>query len=273
MLSFITTNNLEGCCRALLREAALNGCSDLVERTLMMYPAEVFKTDINDDLIDEMFYTCGVLTCENKKQVDRYTGYVDCLNFIITKMAPRNDETIIDVCQIFQQRDIQVIAEVIRENRLDIVERMFRNHDFRHFSTNNCLYFHNTTSHDSRINLMCCAISCADYGMVELLTGKGMDISTSVCCRNKETFVDSFPPLICGLTGLLKLNDEVYETVDESKVLENIKSIVKDFARNFTGTTQSPRDSQEMWRRSSIPSHKTETSRTITVLDIIIFQF
>ena len=280
MLSFITTNNLKGCCRALLREAALNGCSDLVERTLMMYSAEVFKTDINEDLIDEMFYTCSTVSGEITKQVDRYPGYVDCLNYIITKIAPRNDRTI-DVCQIFKQRDIQVIAEVICENRLDIVERMFRNHDFRHFSTNNCLYFHNTTSHDSRINLMCCAISCADYGMVEFLIGKGMDISTSVCCRNAElSIVISFPPLFCGLRGLLNLNDKAYATVDESKVLENIKNIVTDFAGNFTGITRSPRDSHARRsprncsaRRSPIACHETETSQTITVFDIIISSF
>ena len=283
MLNFIITNNLEGCCRALLREAALNGYSDLVERTLMMYPAEAFADDINDDLIDEMFHACSNVTIENTKQVDRYSGYVDCLKFIITKMAPRNNETI-DVCQIFQQSDIRVIAEAIRENRLDIVERMFLNHDYRHFSTNNnCFSLFNTTSHNSRINLMCCAESWADYGMVEFLTGKGMDISTSNLCRNASTFDDSLPPLFCGLRDLLKLNDKAYATVDESKVLENIKNIVKDFAGNFTGTCtrpsrdsharRSPRNCCARRRRSSIAFHETETSQIITILDIIISSF
>ena len=280
MLNFIITNNLEDCCRALFREAALNGCSDLVEKTLMMYSAEVFDKDINDDLIDEMFYTCGTVSCQNTKQVDRYTGYVDCLKLIITRMAPRDDKTI-DVCQIFQQRDIQVIAEAIRENRFDIVEQMFRNHDFRQFSTDEYVSsIYSSTPHNSRINLMCCAISCADYGMIEFLTRKGMDISRISCRNVKKSIVISFPPLFCGLIGLLNLNYKACETVDESKVLENIKNIVKDFAGNFTGITRSARDLHARrspryccGRRSPIACHETETSQTTTVLDIIISGF
>ena len=47
ILNFIKMNNLEGCCPALFVAAALGGCSDLVERTLTMYPVEVFADDIN----------------------------------------------------------------------------------------------------------------------------------------------------------------------------------------------------------------------------------
>ena len=134
---------------------------------------------------------------------------------------------------------------------------------------------------------MCCAISCADYGMVEFLTRTGMDISTPCCCCYAEQVVSSFPLLFLGLTSLLNLNDKAYETVVESKVLENIKNIVKDFAGNFTGTARSPRDSHMRSnccgrrvpptdcgaRKSKIACHETETSQIITVLDIIISSF
>ena len=139
MFNFIITNNLEGCCRALFRAAAEKGWSDLVERTLMVYPAEVFADDINDHLINQMLDAYNVYTCENIKQVDRYTGYVDCLKLIITKMAPESDETI-DLCQIFKQSDIRAVAIAIRENRFDIVERMFRNYESRQFSIR-CIFF------------------------------------------------------------------------------------------------------------------------------------
>ena len=146
---------------------------------------------------------------------------------------------------------------------------MIRNHDYRHYSTE-CVYIYSTTSHNSRINLMCCAISCADYGMVEFLTGKGMDISTSICCRNSNLSdsADSLPPLFCGLRGLLTLNDKAQETVDESKVLENIKNIVEDFAGNFTGTT--PKNSHSTWTRYMKYAREREISQTTTVLEIII---
>ena len=142
MFNCIITNNLEGFCRALFRAAAEKGCSDLVERTLMMYPAEVFADDINDHLIYQMFQAYTVYTCENIKQVDRYTGYVDCLKLIITKMAPKNDETI-DLCQTFKQSDIGAVAKAIRENRFDIVERMFRNYKSQQFPIS--VYFSSNT--------------------------------------------------------------------------------------------------------------------------------
>ena len=301
LLNLIITNNLYSLCRALFQAAAEKGFSDLVERTLMMYPAEVFADGINDNLINLMFYAYNVYTCENIKQADRYTGYVDCLKLIITKMAPRNDETI-DLCQIFKQSDIRAVAIAIRENRFDIVERMFRNYESRQFSID--VYFssrYSTTSHCFGINMMCCAISCADYGMVEFLTRTGMDINTPSRC-NLIHIVSSFPQLFLGLTCLLNLNDKALETVDESEVLENIKIVVKDFAGNFTGTARSPRDSHMRCnrctarstryshmesnccrrrrsrpnypeRRSLIACHETETSQTITVLDIIISSF
>ena len=120
-------------------------------------------------------------------------------------------------------------------------------------------------SQKSGINLMCCAIRCIDYGMVEFLSEKGMDIST-VSCRYVEEGVLPLPPLFCGLRDLLNLNAEENEIVDErnktvyeSEVLKNLKQLVKDFAGNFTVTTQVSADSQA-----------TETSRVITVLDFII---
>ena len=129
---------------------------------------------------------------------------------------------------------------------------------------------------------MCCAISCADYGMVEFLTRTGMTISTPSCCCYANQIVLSFPHLFLGLTCLLNLNDKAYETVDESKVLENIKNIVKDFAGNFTGITRSTRLTHMIsncCRGSRSPTliacRETKTSHTITitVLDIIISSF
>ena len=88
----------------------------------MIFPVKVLVGDISmDALIVQMFNGC---TNRNRNEVGQYTGLVDTLKLIIETVVQRNEETV-DVSQIFKQSEVQVVVETIRQNRMDLVERIF----------------------------------------------------------------------------------------------------------------------------------------------------
>ena len=121
---FMQENKFEECGPALFRALAIYGCSDLVEKYIRVFHADNVRDSINDDLIDGMFRQCargGI-----KKEIDSYSGYIDTLKLLITAATRKNNE-MIEVDEIFKKEDVKLIARMILEDRIDVVERMIFN--------------------------------------------------------------------------------------------------------------------------------------------------
>ena len=159
ILHFIKKHKFKGCCQACFQAAAVYGCSDLVEKSLRIFHVNNVRGSINDDLIDRMFrvYVSGGI----KEEIDPYSGYINTLKLIITAVTHKNRK-IVKVGEIFKREDVQLIARMILEDRLDVVERMIFNHvyAFKDRSANDV--------YNIGVNLACSAVACSDCEMVEL---------------------------------------------------------------------------------------------------------
>ena len=230
ILDFIESNNLVDCCRGLFATSASIGCSYLVERTLHMYPANVFIKVIDDSLIERMFSRCarGIIK-ENVDQnwrkiqnTENLLEWITSLKLVVTKATSINGETM-DVGWIFERNEIRLIARTILQNRLDIVERLLSNYAFNSISRSP------TNASNIQISPMCCAISCTDKETIEFLIEQGLSICDSCCCKCPPSH-PYIPPtsLLCGIETMLDLNSGRNGTFE---ALGNIKSIVEYAAR------------------------------------------
>ena len=158
---FIQKNGFKRCGQALFRAAAVHGCSDMVEKFLRIFSVDNVRDSINDDLIDGMFHICAKEGI--KEEIYPYSCYIDTLEIIITAATHKNGKKI-KVDEIFYRKDVKLIARMILEDRIDVVERMMFNH----------VYAFTSDRVDIRVyklgvNLACSAVACSDSEMVELL--------------------------------------------------------------------------------------------------------
>ena len=281
IIGFMKTMNLKKSTSVLFRTAAIHGRSDLIQSILASFPKQTFLNEINDDLIAEMFTAstkyrkkhgmCSIFvkypgSVDNRHRMAMnlmglrsereqwkhasFSGYVDTLNSII-KSATENDNTL-QIDHVFEKNETRVLARLVVQNRLDVVEKLFRYHyvAFKYtVDLHQPIECADCAPRTSDIDLMCCAVSSWDHKMVRSLTEQGENVnrlhihvfrrfdlsdsyrlSASVYTVHWES--GSFPTLFCALVRLsaTPVYNYLEEYFEENQTLENLNKIISDFA-------------------------------------------
>ena len=215
--------------RLLFVKAVVSGNSQYVDTFFQIHSAKSCRKFIDDGLFDEIFRKFELSADNNDARM-----WARGLQSIVTSLTKRTT-TATKLGQLFRRKSIQVLVEIISEDRLDTVEKLIKYHVMLYRAKNTCDPVGTLSDpgcFKKNVNLILAAFSCRDYEMVRYLTSRSSNINDV-----DEDSSFEMSPLVPALMSVMycisfskKLAIEGSRNFDVDSALEATKKLVTDFA-------------------------------------------
>ena len=204
----------------------MSGNSQYMDTFFQIHSAKSCRKFIDDGLFDEIFRKFELSADNNDVRV--------CARGLqsIVKSLTKRTTTATKLGQLFRRKSIQILVEMISEDRLDSVEKLIKYHVMLYRAKNTCDLLGSSSDIKKNINLILAAFSCRDYEMVCYLTSRGLNIND--VDEDSSSEMSSLVPALMSVMYCISFSKNLAikesQHFDDDSALEVTKKLVTDFA-------------------------------------------